>query len=145
MCCENTVPQNSAERWSNGDLALAEMGSRPDRGATLLRPLAPGPQAERGVLMNDPRPTYALVLEALPWTCPPAIRLRRLLKVLLRCLGFRCVSIQESGRPARRQRRSQHERQAAPPGSAGQGDRTRPVPGPGRILSDARRHRGTLT
>jgi hypothetical protein len=51
------------------------------------------------------RVAYRLVLEALPDSVPPAVRLRRLLKALGRdrYYGFRCLSVMElkPGNPAR--------------------------------------------
>jgi hypothetical protein len=41
------------------------------------------------------RPEFLLRLRALPDRTPPVIRLRRLLKALLRCYGFRAVEVRE--------------------------------------------------
>jgi hypothetical protein len=38
--------------------------------------------------------TYTITLEALPQSVPEIVRLRRLLKLALRQLGFRCVAVQ---------------------------------------------------
>ena len=43
----------------------------------------------------SPKPTYRLVIEALPNTIDPTIRLRSLLKTALRRFGFRCVRVEE--------------------------------------------------
>lgn len=46
--------------------------------------------------MTADRPIYVLTLRPLPGPIPDAIRLRRLLKLLLRALGLRCIT--EAGR-----------------------------------------------
>lgn len=39
---------------------------------------------------------FTITIEAMPkWTTPVAVRLKGVLKQLLRCWGFRCVSIAE--------------------------------------------------
>jgi hypothetical protein len=47
--------------------------------------------------MSDPtiRPTYRLVLQAQPNEVPPAVRLRRALKHLLRWFGLQVMKIEE--------------------------------------------------
>jgi hypothetical protein len=41
------------------------------------------------------RPVYVLTLRAEPDAVPPAVRLRRLLKALLRAWAFQCVEVRE--------------------------------------------------
>jgi hypothetical protein len=44
---------------------------------------------------REPAPEYRLRLRALPDRVPAAVRLRRLLKVLLRGYGFRALAVEE--------------------------------------------------
>jgi hypothetical protein len=46
---------------------------------------------------NDPLPVYLVRLQAQVSEVPPACRLRRGLKVLLRSFGLRCLAVQEVG------------------------------------------------
>lgn len=50
--------------------------------------------------MTDQPTRYLLVLEAKPDPRPPAARLRRFLKAVLRAAGFRCIEVREITTPA---------------------------------------------
>jgi hypothetical protein len=45
--------------------------------------------------MKTVRPTYRITFTPTAGPAPPVVRLRRLLKAMLRCYGFRAVSVEE--------------------------------------------------
>ena len=46
-------------------------------------------------MRSDEPALVRLTLRALPDAAPAAVRLRRLLKTLIRCYGFRCLQVEE--------------------------------------------------